>query len=127
MSERVQRELILMASPEEVWETITRSGWLADDVYLELRPGGEAHFKDCDGVRSGWVEAVRAPRQLTFWWHDDDDDAPASRVELTLEPVPEGGTRLRVVEARPLELLDLVGIPLPGSSGASFGPALVAA
>jgi uncharacterized protein YndB with AHSA1/START domain len=127
MSERVQRELILPASPEEVWEAITGPCWLADEVHLELRPGGEARFKDGDGVRSGWIEGVRAPEHLIFWWCDDEEDAPASRVELKLEPAPDGATRLRVVEARPLELLDLVGIPLPGSSGARFGPALVAA
>ncbi len=36
-------------------------------------------------------------------------------------------TRLRIVETRPLEVLDLVGIPLPGHGGARYGPALVAA
>jgi uncharacterized protein YndB with AHSA1/START domain len=127
MSERVQRELILPAPPEEVWEAITGPRWLADEVHLELRPGGEARFKDRDGIRSGWVEAVHAPEHLIFWWSEDEEDAPASRVELTLEPAPNDATRLRVVEAMPLELLDLIGIPLPGSSGTRFGPALVAA
>jgi hypothetical protein len=31
-----------------------------------------------------------------------------------------------VVESRPLDVLDLVGMPLPGIGGPSFGPALVA-
>ncbi len=54
------------------------------------------------------------------------DDEPASRVELKIEERGDG-TRLRVVETRPLEVLDLVGVPLPGLGGAGYGPALVAA
>jgi hypothetical protein len=45
--------------------------------------------------------------------------------------VPDGdATRLRVVETRPLDMLDLVGTPLPGLGGLggrTYGPALVAA
>ena len=47
-------------------------------------------------------------------------------MELTLTPADDA-TLLRVVETRPLELLDLVGMPLPGIGGKTFGPALVAA
>jgi hypothetical protein len=36
-------------------------------------------------------------------------------------------TLLRVVESRPLDVLDLSGTPLPGHGGRTFGPALVAA
>jgi hypothetical protein len=66
-----------------------------------------------------------AASRLAFWWSSDDE--PATRVELTLEPDADGGTRLRVVESRPLDVLDLVGIPLGRTGGASFGPALIAA
>jgi hypothetical protein len=54
-------------------------------------------------------------------------DAPARRVELTLEPLDCDRTRLRVIETRPLDRLDLVGVPLTRIGGATFGPALVAA
>ena len=54
------------------------------------------------------------------------DDEPASRVELKIEE-RDAGSRLRVVETRPLEVLDLVGVPLPGAGGSTYGPALVAA
>jgi hypothetical protein len=60
-----------------------------------------------------------------FWWSGDDE--LATRVELTLEPEGENATRLRVVESRPLDVLDVIGIPLPGSGGASHGPAMLAA
>ena len=124
MSERIERELWVPAAPETVWEAVTSDGWLADHVSLELRPGGEARFESVDRVRTGWIEDVSAPERLSFWWSDDDE--PASRVELRIE-AHEHSTRLRIVETRPLEVLDLIGVPLPGVGGARFGPALVAA
>jgi uncharacterized protein YndB with AHSA1/START domain len=124
MSDRIERELLVDASPEEVWEAVTRDGWLADEVELDLQPGGDAQFRSADGMKSGWIEEISAPARLTFWWAVDGE--PATRVELTLVPESEM-TRLRVVETRPLELLDLVGLPLPGIGGRTFGPALVAA
>jgi uncharacterized protein YndB with AHSA1/START domain len=93
-------------------------------VRLDLNPGGDAEFELDGRVRTGWVEDVSAPERLSFWWAVDDE--PASRVELKLQPQADG-TRLRIVETRPLDRLDLVGVPLPGTGGAIFGPALVAA
>jgi uncharacterized protein YndB with AHSA1/START domain len=124
MAERIERELLIDAAPEDVWDAITGEGWLADEVSLDLVPGGDAEFRTRDEVKSGWVEDVHAPDRLAFWWAADGE--PATRVELTLSPADEL-TRLRVVETRPLELLDLVGTPLPGAGGRTFGPALVAA
>jgi uncharacterized protein YndB with AHSA1/START domain len=124
MTERVERELWLPATPEAVWEAVTSDGWLADFVSLDLRPGGDARFESGGRVRTGWVEHVAAPERLSFWWAVDEE--PASRVELRLE-AREDSTRLRVVETRPLELLDLIGVPLAGAGGATYGPALVAA
>jgi uncharacterized protein YndB with AHSA1/START domain len=120
MTNRIERELLLPASPERVWQAVTGPGWLGEEVELDLRPGGDAAF----GTRTGWVEDVSEPERLAFWWARDDE--PATRVELTLEPV-SGGTLLRVVETRPLEQLDAVGIAMPGSGAGSYGPVLVAA
>jgi uncharacterized protein YndB with AHSA1/START domain len=138
MADSIERDLFLAASPTEVWRALTDVAlleqWLADEVILDLRPGGDACFRSGDVVRSGWVETVTPPGRagepsrpgrLAFWWADGDQ--PATRVELTLLPVHGGRTRIRVTERRPLEILDLVGIPLPGPGGASYGPALVAA
>jgi uncharacterized protein YndB with AHSA1/START domain len=134
MTDLIKREMDFMASVEELWEALTDpdwlGSWLADEVELELWPGGEARFIIGDSVRAGWVEEVSAPGEaggrgrLAFWWAQDDE--PASRVELSLTPL-DPGTRLRVVETRPLQVLDLVGVPLPGHGGQRFGPALVAA
>ncbi|PZS12133.1 MAG: hypothetical protein DLM64_05565 [Solirubrobacterales bacterium] len=125
MTDRIERELVVDATPERVWEVVTGPGWLADEVQIDLRSGGDASFRSAEWFKQGWVEAARAPGRLTFWWAAQGE--PATRVELTLERQRDGTTRLRVVEARPLERLDLIGLPLPGSSGASLGPALVAA
>jgi uncharacterized protein YndB with AHSA1/START domain len=124
MTDRIERELWLPAPPDAVWEAVTSDGWLADYVRLDLRPGGDAQFESDDRVRRGWVEDVVAPERLAFWWATGDE--PASRVELKIEE-RDAGSRLHVVETRPLEVLDLVGVPLPGVGGARFGPALVAA
>jgi hypothetical protein len=129
VTERIDRDLLLPASPHEVWDVITSDGWLAEHVELVLVPGGEARFTDRDSMRTGWVEEASPPvgeggGALVFWWGPDGE--PATRVELTLEPEGEHGTRLRVIETRPLEMLHLVGLPLPGQRGTSHGPAMLA-
>ncbi len=131
MIEQVERELELEASVQQVWDAVTGDGWLAEEVALELWPGGEASFRWPDGEKSGWVEEASPPGEtddagvrLTFWWGTAGD--PATRVEVSIAP-SDGGALLRVVESRPLEALDLVGLPLPGDGHGSFGPAMVAA
>jgi uncharacterized protein YndB with AHSA1/START domain len=124
MTDRIERQLWLPATPDAVWEAVTSDGWLADHVRIDLRPGGDARFDSGDRSRSGWVEDVSIPERLTFWWAMGNE--PASRVELSIEERGDG-TRLHIVETRPLEVLDLVGVPLPGVGGATYGPALVAA
>jgi uncharacterized protein YndB with AHSA1/START domain len=133
MTERIERELVLEASPSEVWHAVTDgewlAEWLADEVALELVPGGEAWFRFGETVRTGWVEEIAPPDsrtsgRLTFWWTDVEENA--SRVELVIIE-DDGSTRLRVTESRPLEVLDLVGLRLPGLGGGTYGPALVAA
>ena len=125
MADRIERIVSLPAPPEPVWEMVKADGWLADQVELELLPGGDAHFRSQHSSKTGWIEEAMAPSRLAFWWALDDE--PATRVELTLEREDDGGTQLRVVESRPLDVLDLVGTPLGRTGGASFGPALVAA
>lgn len=130
MLEQIERELIVDATPEKVWEVVTSSGWLAADVQFDLVPGGEASFSSEEWSKQGWVEEAVAPGsaddgdagRLVFWWSTDGE--PATRVELTLQPEDDGLTRVRVVEARPLEVLDVVGIPMAGG-GASPGPSML--
>jgi uncharacterized protein YndB with AHSA1/START domain len=133
MTDQIEREVRLPTSAPQAWRALTDprwlERWLADEVELELSPGGEARFKVGDSVRSGWIEEVSPPAadregRLVFWWAEGDE--PASRVELELRP-EEYGCTLRVVEARPLELLDLVGIPLQRPGEGTYGPAMIVA
>ena len=132
MVEHIERELWLPAPPRDVWKVVTSSGWLSDEVQFELVPGGEASFSSREWSKTGWVEEAvppgaeaGAPGRLAFWWSAEGETA--TRVEVTLEPDGARATRLRVVEARPLEVLDVVGIPLPGAGGTSRGPAMLVA
>ncbi len=136
MTDRIERICELDAAPAAVWRALTDPewlcDWLADEAELELVPGGEARFVVEGRERAGWVEEVIPPAdgragRLSFWWQQEDE--PASRVTFEVAATQDG-TRLRIDETRPLEVLDLVGIPLRsagGAGGTSFGPALVAA
>ena len=101
----VERELVLPASPEEVWESLTEPGWLGEDAHIDLRPSGDVRA----GERTGFVEWAEPPSGLAFWWSEGDEEA--TRVEIALEPEGEG-TRVSVTESRPLALLDAVGADL---------------
>jgi uncharacterized protein YndB with AHSA1/START domain len=136
VADLIERELRLEASCPEAWRALTDphwlSAWLADEVDVDWRPGGEARFLVDGELLSGWVEEVTPPSpddsrpgRLAFWWARGAE--PATRVELVLTVAANGGVRLRVLETRPLEILDLVGMPLPGANGRRHGPALVAA
>lgn len=135
MNDRVERVIELPTSLDLAWKAVTDPDWLAlwlaDEIELDARPGGEARFQIGSETRTGWVEAVRPPDgqgagHLAFWWSVDAE--PASRVELTVTEIESERTLLHVVECRPLDVLDLVGTPLPGHGhGARYGPALVAA
>jgi uncharacterized protein YndB with AHSA1/START domain len=122
--DRIERELWLEVPAEEIWDAITRDGWLADEVSFDLRPGGDARFRSERAVKTGWVEEATPPARLAFWWAADGE--PATRVELTIDRREEG-TRLRIVESRPLDRLDLIATPLPGAGGPLYGPMLLAA
>ena len=133
MTDLVQRELELAAEPQDVWRAMTDPArlrtWLAEEVELELRPGGDARFVVDGEPRSGWVEEVRPPRdgdggRLVFWWQADNE--PAARVCLEVEGTGLGA-RVRIVEARPLEILDVIGLPQAGQGGFAGGPMLAAA
>ena len=139
MTDLIERELMLPAPPEEVWEALTDPGWLrewlADEAELQLRPGGDARFRIGEDTRTGWVEDVTPPAggaagRLAFWWAHDGE--PASRVALELTPTDDG-TRLRVVETPAARRARSRRIPLGGAGGVGtpdgsrYGPALVAA
>ncbi len=96
----IRREIVLPNPREEVWEALTDperlEDWFANDVDLDLRPGGGASFRWSNGEeRSATVTEVEPGRRLAFEWEDDEGE-----VEFTLDDDADG-TRLTVVETAP--------------------------
>ncbi len=105
-NERVEREVELPASAEEVWEQVAdgdRLGeWLDAEIELELRPGGSGTFRFAGGeVRRAMVREVEAGRRLAFtWWPlTGPQVGVATSVVITIDP-SDAGSRLRIVESR---------------------------
>lgn len=92
---------MLDAPPEQVWEALTDeaalSEWLASEVELDPREGGEIICRFEDGEeRRGEVELVEEAERLAFhWWREGRGP---SRVEFTVDAVA-GGTLLTVTES----------------------------
>jgi uncharacterized protein YndB with AHSA1/START domain len=95
----IEREIVLPSPREEVWEALTEperlEDWFANDVDVDLRPGGGARFRWANGEeRQAIFTEVEPERRLAFTWEDE------GLVEFTLEDVPDG-TRLTVIETSP--------------------------
>jgi uncharacterized protein YndB with AHSA1/START domain len=100
----VRREAVFPATSEEVWAALTDparlADWFANEVELELRPGGSGVFRWADGsVRVAEVDAVEEGERFAFRWRDESD-GEETRVELVLADV-EHGTRVTVREHAP--------------------------
>jgi uncharacterized protein YndB with AHSA1/START domain len=95
----IRKEIVLPAPREEVWEALTEPGrledWFANDVEIDLRPGGGASFRWSNGEeRHATVTEVEPERRLAFEWDDEG--------EVAFELDDDGdGTRLTVVESSP--------------------------
>jgi uncharacterized protein YndB with AHSA1/START domain len=102
-AERVSRSVELDAAPDEVWDALTEDAllteWLADEVEIEVEPGGEIVCRYADGEeRRGEVELVEEAERLAWSWRREG--GASSRVELVLDAVAER-TRLTVIETAP--------------------------
>jgi uncharacterized protein YndB with AHSA1/START domain len=108
--DRIERETVIDAPLERVWEVITEAEhlgrWFGDaGAEIDLRPGGAMVLRWApDRAHRGRVVAVEPPTRFSYRWAPFDDpggDEPvegnSTLVEFTLQA--EGlGTRLRVVE-----------------------------
>jgi uncharacterized protein YndB with AHSA1/START domain len=95
----VTREIVFPEAPDDVWEALTDpeqlEEWFANDVELDVRPGGDGVFRWDDGEeRHATVLVVEPGTRLVLDWDDDGE------VEFTIEEVEEG-TRLLVRESSP--------------------------
>jgi uncharacterized protein YndB with AHSA1/START domain len=95
----VERETLVEASPEEVWEALTDKDrleeWMAPDVELDPVEGGEIAVRDGDDQRSGRVQTIEEHERFAFTWSRPGEGE--SFVEFTIEALP-GGSRVTVVE-----------------------------
>ena len=96
---RVERETVVEAGPEEVWEALTDedrlSEWIAPEVELDPVEGGELLVRGDGDERRGTVETVTDGERFAFTWERPGEGE--SLVEFTVEAIPEG-TRVVVVE-----------------------------
>jgi uncharacterized protein YndB with AHSA1/START domain len=107
VQDRIEREVVIAAPPERVWEIITQAEhvgkWFGDSAEVDLRPGGTIVLRwEKYGTRYATIEKIDKPRYFSYRWapgvadkKPSDDDS--TLVEFTLTP-HEGQTRLRVVE-----------------------------
>src|SRR5262245_66010588 len=73
----IRKEIVLDAPREEVWEALTDpvrlEDWFANDVELDLRPGGGASFRWANGEeRHAVVREVGPGERLAFDWEDEE-------------------------------------------------------
>jgi uncharacterized protein YndB with AHSA1/START domain len=128
-SPAVEREAVVPASAEETWHALTDPNlleeWLAEDVELDLHPGGDLRARVDGKDREGFVEEADAPHRLVFWWAADGEES--SRVEIDLTEV-DGETQVRIVESRPLFAVEEIAIDSDsGLGGGAAEPQMSAA
>ena len=115
-ADRVEREILIGASPEVVWGVITEpeqiSRWFSDEAEVEPRPGADGTLTWRPGGRGGDKEfdqivpirVVEAEpfRRFSFRWNHPEGVGPDERnsalVEFSLIEEADG-TRLRVIES----------------------------
>lgn len=105
--DRIEREILIQASIERVWEVLTRAEhvakWFAfDGAEVDPRPGGAIVLRWKEhGTFHAWVERVDRPRLFSYRWALTADELPrdgnSTLVEFTLSREGEA-TGLRIVE-----------------------------
>lgn len=107
VQDRIEREVVVAAPPERVWQIITQAEhvgkWFGDSAEVDLRPGGTIVLRwEKYGTHYATIEKIDEPRYFSYRWNpgvtdQKPSDADSTLVEFTLTP-HEGQTRLRVVE-----------------------------
>ena len=95
----IRREMVFPVPREELWDALTEperlEDWFANEVEVDLRPGGAASFRWSNGEeRHATVTEVDPERRLAFEWDDEGE------VAFTLDDDADG-TLLTVVESSP--------------------------
>ncbi|MGW3347232.1 SRPBCC domain-containing protein [Nonomuraea rubra] len=108
IGDRIEREIVIAASPERVWPLVAEPGfWAADDETFRgttVTQGQSLVVRNAEhGDFPMRVEKVDPPRYLACRWvsafpGEELREGNSTLVEFTLTPEGEG-TRLRVVES----------------------------
>jgi uncharacterized protein YndB with AHSA1/START domain len=110
--DRIQRDILLQATPEVVWRAVSQpeqlAGWFCDAAVIDPRPGGRGVFTfeqravHAPVVMPIVVEHVDPPRSWAYrWLQPPGAEARPNNsllVEFLLEPAGNG-TRVHVVES----------------------------
>lgn len=103
--DRIDREIIIDASPERVWTLVSEPGWFVNDKRITEhqieRDGDVSYVEDpVQGRVAFRTVALDKPTYAAFRWHIDADDlsSSATLVEFRLTPT-ESGTLLQVTES----------------------------
>ena len=107
VEDRIEREIVVAAPRERVWEIITQAEhigtWFGDSAEVDLRPGGTMVLRwEKYGTMHATIEKIDAPHSFSYRWmpgkpgeqpvHDN-----TTLVEFTLTPQGRD-THVRVVE-----------------------------
>jgi uncharacterized protein YndB with AHSA1/START domain len=124
----VRRDVTLDADRDAVWAALADprrlEQWFAERVDVAIEAGARGTVTDHDGtVRDVVVEEVLPGRRLALRW--EAEGVPASIVELTLDDLGRGRTRLVVVEV-PLAVVRAISTQVIASPAFRAGPSLSA-
>ncbi len=103
----VERELVIAAAPETVWELLVdpeqASAWMGLQSWSDPRPGGVYRVEVIPGkFASGEYVELDPPSRLVFtWgWEDDGNAVPAGSSRIEFELTADGdGTHVRFVHS----------------------------
>jgi uncharacterized protein YndB with AHSA1/START domain len=103
----IERTTDLPQPVDRVWAALTDPAefgrWFSQEADWELRAGAPMTMRwDEHGTSLGIIEAVEPKSRFAYRWGSKDrplEPGQSTLVEWTLEPSPDGGTTLRVVES----------------------------
>lgn len=102
-TDRIEREISIEASPQRVWELVSRPGWWINDgevVDHPFDPDSDVNVISHPVHGDFRIKTVSldAPRYAAFRWLGDDAGAASTLVEFWIDG-GDSGVTLRVVES----------------------------